>query len=140
MRSTWQRYDTLATNGDSDAGSTSGARLHPLCLYPPAPRHITPLITWRLFANAAVGLPAGNSMPYSCSHSLYSASEVVATTASANVSDVVEMIRIKAGLRIQNAAMKVQWYGLLPALYLSPRHSSLLTASTGSTGRGAAHP
>ena len=27
MRSTWQRYDTLATNGDSDAGSTSGARV-----------------------------------------------------------------------------------------------------------------
>jgi hypothetical protein len=30
MRSTWQCYDTLATNGDSDAGSTSGARVFTL--------------------------------------------------------------------------------------------------------------
>src|SRR5260221_9566559 len=43
------------------------------------------------------------------------------------------MIGTEAGLSIQNAAMKVQWYGLLLSLHLSPHHPSHLTASTNPT-------
>jgi len=75
-----------------------------------------------------VGVPAGDSMPYSHSHSLDCAAEVVATAASATVSKVIRMIGIEAGLSVQNAAMKMQWRGLLPSLSPSRRHQFLVIA------------
>jgi len=53
MRSIWQRYDPLATDGD--AGSTSDVCLHALCHYPPVPHHIMTLLTRRLYGNAGRG-------------------------------------------------------------------------------------
>jgi len=44
--------------------------------------------------------------------------------------NAVGMISTEAGLSVQNAVMKVQWYGLLLSLHLSPHHPSHLTAST----------
>jgi len=78
-------------------------------------------------------VPASDSVPYSHSHSSDSVTEMVTTAASATVSNVVGMIRTKASLSVQNAAMKVQWCDLLPSPHLSPRHPFLLTASTSST-------
>jgi len=72
---------------------------------------------------------------YSRNHSLNSIAEMVATAASATVSNVVSMIGTEAGLRIQSAASatKVQRCGLLLSPYLRPRHPFLLAASTSST-------
>jgi len=132
MRSIWQRYDDLATDGD--AGSTSGARV-----FTPFVATLQRLVTSRpslLGVSSqmqAVGVPTSDSIPYSHSHSLDSVAVVVATAASVTVSNVVGMMGTEAGLSMQNAAMKVQWYALLPSPYLSPRHPFLLTASTSST-------
>ena len=71
------------------------------------------------------GVPASDSMSYSHCHNLYGVAEVVATVASASgtiVSKVVGigMIRTEAGLNMQNAAMEVRWYDLLPSTHQSP--------------------
>ena len=68
-----------------------------------------------------VGVPASDSMPYPHSHSLDSVAEMV------TVSNVVGMIGTEAGLSVQVAAMKVQWYGLLPSPRLSLHHTFLPT-------------
>ena len=81
----------------------------------------------------AVGVPTSDSIPYSHSHSLDSVAEMVATAASATVSNVVGMTGTEAGLSVQNAGMEVQWYALLSSPNLSLRHPFLLTASTNST-------
>ena len=59
--------------------------------------------------------------------------EMVVTAAGTAVSNVVEMIGTVASPSVQNAAMKVQWYGPLPSLHLSPCHPFLLITSTSST-------
>ena len=74
-------------------------------------------------------MPASDLMPYSHGHGLDSIVEMVATAASANVSNV-GMVGTEAGLGMQNAVMKVQWHGLLSSPHLNPRHPFLLTAST----------
>jgi hypothetical protein len=51
-------------------------------------------------------------MPYSHSHGFGSVAKVVVTATSTTVSDVVGMTGTEAGHRVQNAAMKLQWYGL----------------------------
>ena len=65
------------------------------------------------------------------SHNLDSAAEMVTTAASVTVSNVV--VGTEAGLSVQNAAMKLQWYGLLPSPHPRPRHPFLHTALTSST-------
>ncbi|KAH8990427.1 hypothetical protein EDB86DRAFT_3244911 [Lactarius hatsudake] len=54
-----------------------------------------------------VGVPTNDTLPHS-SHSLDSAAGMVATAASATMSNVVGMIGTEAGLSVQSAAMKVQ--------------------------------
>jgi hypothetical protein len=56
-----------------------------------------------------VGVPASDSLLYWHSHSLDSVTEMVATAASATVSNVVGMMGTEAGLSMQTAVMKVQW-------------------------------
>ena len=80
-----------------------------------------------------MGVLTSDPMLYSHNHSLDGIAEMVVTAASAAVSSVIGMIGIEAGLSVQNAAMTVQWYGLLPSPHLGPRHPFLLTASTSST-------
>jgi len=77
----------------------------------------------------------GVSMPTRThSHSLDGIAEMVATAASATVSNVVGTIA-EPGLSVQVTAMKVQWCVLILSPHLSPRHPFLLTASTSSTSR-----
>ena len=108
MRSIWQRYDASAT--DSDTGITSGA-----CVFTLFVATLHRLVTSRpsLLGVSAqmqvVGVPASDSLPYSHSHSLDTVAEMVATAASATVSNVVGMMGTEAGLSVQSAAMKVQW-------------------------------
>jgi hypothetical protein len=54
-----------------------------------------------------MGVPASNSQSHLHSH--HSVVEMVATAASATVSNVVRVIRTEAGLSVQTAEMKVQW-------------------------------
>jgi len=132
MGSIWQRYDALAT--DSDAGSASGARV--FTPFVATLRHLLtsrPLLPGVSTQIPGVGVPASDSMAYSHSHSLDSVAGMVTTAASAAVSKVIGMTRTEAGLSVQNAAMKVQWYVLLPSPHLTPRHPFLLTAPTSST-------
>ena len=137
MRSIWQCYDALATDGDTS--STSGA-----CVFMPFVATLQHLITSRpsLLGVSSqmqgVGVPTSNSIPYSHSHSLDSVTAMVATAVSATVLNVVGMISTEAGLK--NAAMKVQWYALLPSLYLSPRHPSLLIPASTSLTRQTHRP
>jgi len=71
-------------------------------------------------------------MPYSQGHSLDSVMEMLAIAAGTAVSNVVEMIGTVASPSVQNAAMKVQLYGSLPSLHLSPCQPSLHIAPTSS--------
>jgi hypothetical protein len=108
MRGIWQRYDALISEGDT--GSASGARVFTLFV-----STLQRLVTSRpsLLGVSAqmqgVGVPTSDSLSYSHSHSLDSVAEMVATAASATVSNVVGMIGTEAGLSVQSAAMKVQW-------------------------------
>ena len=72
-------------------------------------------------------------MPYSHGHSLDSVMEMVPTAAGTTASDVVGMMGTVASSWVQNAAMKVQWYGPLPSLHPSPCQPFLFIASTSST-------
>jgi len=72
-------------------------------------------------------------MPYSQGHGLDSVMEMVATAVGTTALDVVGIIGTVASPSVQNAAMKVQWYGPLPSLHLSPCQPFLLIASTSST-------
>jgi hypothetical protein len=109
MHSVWQRYDALATDGDT--GSASGARVFALLI-----SSLKCLVTSRpvLLGVSAqmhgVGVPASDSQSHLHSpHSLDSVAEMVATAASATVSNVVGMIGSEAGLSVQTSTMKVQW-------------------------------
>jgi hypothetical protein len=115
MRSIWQRYDALTTDGDTS--SASSARVFTLFVAT-LQRLVTsrPSLLGISSQMQGVGVPASDSIPYPHSHSLDSVAEMVATAASATVSNVVGMIGTEAGLSVQNAAMKVQWYALLPYL------------------------
>jgi hypothetical protein len=58
-----------------------------------------------------VGVPVSEShLHLHGHHSLGSVVELVATAASVTVSDLVGMVGTEAGLSVQIAAMKVQWY------------------------------
>jgi len=59
--------------------------------------------------------------------------KMVATAAGTAVPNVVGMIGTVASPSVQNAAMKVQWYGPLPSFHPSPCQPFLLIASTSST-------
>jgi hypothetical protein len=109
MRSVWQRYDALATDGDASSGSCP--RVFTLLI-----SALKRLVTSRpsLLGISAqmhgVGVPASDSQAHLHSHhSLDTVAEMVATAASATVSNVVGMIGTEAGLSVQTAAMKVQW-------------------------------
>ena len=109
IRGVWQRYDALATDGDT--GNSSRARVFTLLI-----SALKRLVTSRpamLGVSAqmhGVGVPASDSQSHLHSpHSLDSVAEMVATAASATVSNVVGMIGTEAGLSVQTAAMKVQW-------------------------------
>jgi hypothetical protein len=109
MRSVWQRYDALATDGDTSSASSTRvftfviSALKRLVISHPT-----------LFGVSAqmhgVGVPASDSQSHLHSHhSLDSVAEMVTTAVSATVSNVVGMIGTEVGLSMQNAAMKVQW-------------------------------
>ena len=107
MRSVWQRYDALAIDGDG----SSCPRVFTLLI-----SALKRLVTSRpsLLGISAqmhgVGVPVSDSQPHLHSHhSLDSVAEMVATAASATVSNVVGMMGSEAGLSVQTAAMKVQW-------------------------------
>ena len=120
MRSIWQCYHVLATDGDT--GSASGARVFTLFV-----ATLQRLVTSRPSSLGVSAQMQGVTMPTSThSHSLYGVAETVATAASATVS---------LSLSMHVIAMKVQWYVLLPSPHLSPCHPFLLTASTSSTSR-----
>ncbi len=109
MRSVWQRYDALAT--DSDTSSASSARVFSL-LISALKRLVTsrPVLLGVSAQMHGVGVPASDSQSHLHSpHSLDSVAEMVATAASATVSNVVGMIGTEAGLSVQTATMKVQW-------------------------------
>jgi hypothetical protein len=110
MRSVWQRYDALATDGDTS--SASSARVFTL-LISALKRLVTsrPILLGVSAQMHGVGVPAGDSQSHLHSHhSLDSVAEMVATAASATMSNVVGMIGTEAGLSVQTATMKVQWY------------------------------
>jgi hypothetical protein len=109
MRSVWQRYDAVATDGDT--GNTSSARVFTL-LISALKRLVTsrPVLLGVSAQMHGVGVPASDSQSHLHSHhSLDSVAEMVATAASATVSNVVGMIGTEAGLSVQTATMKVQW-------------------------------
>ena len=108
LRSLWQRYDAVVT--DSDTGAASGARVFTLFIST-LQRLVTsrPSLLGVSVQMQGVGVPPSDSLSYSHSHSLDSVAEMVATAASATVSNVVGMIGTEAGLSLQSATMKVQW-------------------------------
>ena len=109
MRSVWQRYDALATDGD--ASCASSARVFSL-LISALKRLVTsrPTLLGISAQMHGVGIPVSDSQSHLHSpHSLDSVAEMVATAASATVSNVVGMIGTEAGLSVQTATMKVQW-------------------------------
>ncbi len=119
MRGVWQRYDALATDGDTV--STSGARVFTL-LISALKRLVTsrPALLGVSAQMHGVGVPASDLQPHLHSHhSLDTVAEMVATAASATVSNVVGMIGTEAGLSVQTATMKVQWC-VSPINILSP--------------------
>ena len=138
MRSIWQRYDALAA--DSDTSSAPGA-----CVFSLLISALKRLVTSRpaLLGVSAqmhgVGVPASDSQSHLHSpHSLDSVAEMVATAASATMSNVVGMIGTEAGLSVQTATMKVQW--CVSPIDLLPTNSQLfpviiffLSASISST-------
>jgi hypothetical protein len=57
------------------------------------------------------------------------------TGAGATVSKIVGMTSVEVGLVVQNAKQKLQWYGLLLSVFLSPRHLFLPTTLASLTGQ-----
>lgn len=111
MRRIWQSYD--ASVGDVDTGGSSSARVFTL-LISALKRLVTsrPALLGVSTQMQGVGVPANDMLPHSSSHGLDSVAGMVATAASATVSNVVGMMGTEAGLSVQSAAMKVQWYAL----------------------------
>ncbi|KAI0300723.1 hypothetical protein B0F90DRAFT_1722805 [Multifurca ochricompacta] len=109
MRSVWQRYDAFAV--DSDAGGAAASALVFTLLISALKRLVTsrPSLLGVSAQMQGVGVPASDSLPHiHHGHSLDSVAGMVATAASATVSNVVGMIGSEAGLSVQGAAMKVQ--------------------------------
>ncbi|KAF8500785.1 hypothetical protein F5888DRAFT_1793216 [Russula emetica] len=95
MRSVWQRYDALATDGET--GNASSARVFTL------------LISTLSRLMHGVGVPMSDSQSHLHGHhNLDRVAEMVVTVASATVSNVIGVISTDAGLSVQTAAMKVQ--------------------------------
>ena len=111
MRGVWESYDASA--GEVEAGGSSSARVFTL-LISSLKRLVTsrPALLGVSTQMQGVGVPV-NDLPHSSSHSLDSVAGMVATAASATVSNVVGMMGTEAGLSVQGAAMKVQWWALL---------------------------
>ena len=111
MRGVWLNYD--ASSGDIDTGGSGSARVFTL-LISALKRLVTsrPALLGVSTQMQGVGVPT-NDIPHSSSHSLDSVAGMVATAASATMSNVVGMIGTEAGLSVQSAAMKVQWYAFL---------------------------
>ena len=109
MRSVWQRYDAFYADGDT--GSAGCARVFTL-LISSLQRLVTsrPSLLGVSTQMQGVGIPSSDTLPHLHSHSLDSVAGMVATAASATMSNVVGMIGTEAGLSVQTAAMKVQWY------------------------------
>jgi hypothetical protein len=104
----WQRYDPLATDGDT--GSASSPRVSTLLI--PAFSLVTsrPVLLGVSAQMHGVGVTASDSQSHIHNHhSVDSVAEMVATAASATMSNVVGMIGTEAGLSVQTASMKVQW-------------------------------
>ena len=116
IRSIWQRYDALAVGGDTS--SASGTRIFTI-LISALKRLVTsrPSLLGVSAQMQGVGIHPSDSLPHGHGHSLDSVAGMVATAASATVSNVVGMIGTEAGLSVQSAAMKVQWC-VLPAGFL----------------------
>ncbi|KAH9013194.1 hypothetical protein EDB84DRAFT_1533406 [Lactarius hengduanensis] len=106
MRGVWQSYDASA--GDSDSGGSGNARVFTY-LISALKRLVTsrPALLGVSAQMQGVGVPTNDTLPHS-SHSLDSVAGMVATAASATMSNVVGMIGAEAGLSVQSAAMKVQ--------------------------------
>ena len=109
MRSVWQRYDALATDGNTSSASSA----HVFTLLISALKCLVisrPVLLGVSAQMHGVGVSAGDSQSHLHSHhSLDSVVEIVVTAASATVSNVIGMIGTEAGLSVQTAAMKVQW-------------------------------
>ena len=112
MRGVWQSYD--ASTGEVEAGGSGSARVFTL-LISSLKRLVTsrPALLGVSTQMQGVGVPVNDTLPHSSSHSLDSVAGMVATAASATVSNVVGMMGTEAGLSVQSAAMKVQWWVLL---------------------------
>ena len=112
MRGVWQSYDASA--GEVEAGGSGSARVFTL-LISSLKRLVTsrPALLGVSTQMQGVGVPVNDTLPHSSSHSLDSVAGMVATAASATVSNVVGMMGTEAGLSVQSAAMKVQWWVLL---------------------------
>ncbi|KAH9169937.1 hypothetical protein EDB89DRAFT_1853941 [Lactarius sanguifluus] len=106
MRGVWQNYDASA--GDIDTGGSGNARVFTY-LISALKRLVTsrPALLGVSAQMQGVGVPTNDTLPHS-SHSLDSVAGMVATAASATMSNVVGMIGAEAGLSVQSAAMKVQ--------------------------------
>ncbi|KAH9049815.1 hypothetical protein EDB83DRAFT_2543167 [Lactarius deliciosus] len=106
MRGVWQSYDASA--GDIDTGGSGNARVFTY-LISALKRLVTsrPALLGVSAQMQGVGVPTNDTLPHS-SHSLDSVAGMVATAASATMSNVVGMIGAEAGLSVQSAAMKVQ--------------------------------
>ncbi|KAI9435094.1 hypothetical protein H4582DRAFT_1817945 [Lactarius indigo] len=106
MRGVWQSYDASAS--DVDAGGSGSARVFTY-LISALKRLVTsrPALLGVSAQMQGVGVPTNDTLPHS-SHSLDSVAGMVATAASATMSNVVGMIGAEAGLSVQSAAMKVQ--------------------------------
>lgn len=115
MRSVWQRYDASVVDGDTSGGC--GARVFTL-LISALQRLVTsrPSLLGVSAQMQGVGVPASDTLPHLHSHSLDSVAGMMATAASATVSNVVGMMGAEAGLSVQTAAMKVQWW--VPSFHL----------------------
>ncbi|KAF8267460.1 hypothetical protein EI94DRAFT_1730637 [Lactarius quietus] len=106
MRRVWENYD--ASVSEVDNGGSGSARVFTL-LISALKRLVTsrPALLGVSTQMHGVGVPTHDTLPHS-SHSLDSVAGMVATAASATVSNVVGMIGTEAGLSVQSAAMKVQ--------------------------------
>jgi hypothetical protein len=122
MRSVWQRYDAL--DADGDTGSAGSARVF-THLISALQRLVTsrPSLLGVSTQMQGVGIPSSDTLPH---HSLDSVAGMVATAASATMSNVVGMMGAEAGLSVQTAAMKVQW--CVPSRFANSLFGSCLSS------------
>jgi hypothetical protein len=108
MRSVWQRYDALATNGDT--GSASSARVFLLLISPSSAwsPHVPPCSASLRRCTVWVYLRATLNRTLMATTAC-TASRRWWRRTSATVLNVVGMIGTEAGHGVETAAMKVQW-------------------------------